>query len=301
LFVDTSILKKHILLVSIIVVYPAMVGYKIEEIFKLSNRRLIAISMVFNFLFLPVLAYALGSIFLLQAPLLFAGLLIIALLPTANMTIAFTAMAKGNVPGAVQINVLGLIAGALLTPWYLLFMLGQYIPIDILATLKTIATVIFVPLLAGIITYYFLLKKYNEKKFNSRLKPYFLAASAWGMVYIIFASISVNAQRIISRPDLIFMALLVLVLFYVVIYLVSIIIGKYCLNARDSLALIFGSALRNLAIAMGVAATAYGPDAALIVALAFIIQPPAASVFLRINEKYNLLQAKTELKGGKIE
>ncbi len=275
-----------------IVVYPAMVGYKIEEIFRLTDKKLIAISMALNFLFIPLLAYALGSIFFRQDPLLFAGLLIISLLPTSNMTIAFTAMAKGNVPGVIQINVLGLIAGAVLAPWYLLVMLGQYIPIDIFATFKTIGTVIFVPLLLGIITYYFLLKKYSEKEFNTKLKPYFLAASAWGMVYIIFTSISVNACRIISRPDLLLTALIVLLLFYAITYLVSIKIGNYYLSTKDSIALVFGSVLRNLAIAIGLAAAAFGSDAVLIVALAFLIQPPAASFFVRMNEKKHLLPTK---------
>lgn len=292
LIIDTSGLRKYILLVSIIVVYPAMVGYKIGEILKLSHRRLISISMLLNFIFIPLLAYALGGIFFRQTPFFLAGLLIISLLPTSNLTIAFTAMTDGNVPGAIQINFLGLITGALLAPWYLLLMLGQYIPIDILTVFKTIATVIFVPLLLGTLTYYYLLKKYSEKEFNTKLRPYFLAASAWGMVYIIFVSISVNSSRIISRPELLLFMLIVLLFFYAIIYLASVQIGKHYLNTKDSIALIFGSALRNLAIGIGLAATAFGPDAVLLVTLAFVIQPPLASLFMRMNQKYDLLQAK---------
>jgi predicted Na+-dependent transporter len=118
-----------------------------------------------------------------------------------------------------------------------------------------------------------------------------LAASAWGMVYIVFTSISVNSSRIISRPDLLLMMLIVLLLFYGIIYLVSVKIGRRYLNTKDSIALIFGSVLRNLAIGIGLAATAFGPDAALLITLAFIIQPPAASLFMRINKKYGLLSS----------
>ena len=291
LIIDTSVLKKYILLVSIIVIYPAMVGYKIQEILKLSNSRLIVISILLNFIFIPFLAYILGGVFFRQAPFFLAGLLIISLLPTSNLTIAFTAMTEGNVPAAIQINVLGLIMGALLAPWYLLLMMGQYIPIDLFTIFKTIATVIFIPLVMGTATYYLLLRRYTEKEFNTRLKPYFLAASAWGMVYIVFTSISVNSSRIISRPDLLLMMLIVLLLFYGIIYLVSVKIGRRYLNTKDSIALIFGSVLRNLAIGIGLAATAFGPDAALLITLAFIIQPPAASLFMRINKKYGLLSS----------
>ena len=99
-------------------------------------------TMALNFLAIPVIAYLLGVGFLLKDPQLFAGLAITALLPTGNMTIAFTMLAKGNVPAAIKSTTLGLLLGSLLAPWYLLVMVGKYVPVDIWLTLKTISLVV---------------------------------------------------------------------------------------------------------------------------------------------------------------
>lgn len=82
------------------------------------------------------------------------------------------------------------------------------------------------------------------------------------------------------------------VAFFLINYIISIFIGRTFFNREDALALLFGTALRNLAIAMGIAATAFGPNAALMVSLAFIIQPQAAAWFIKVNEKYKIFNKK---------
>jgi len=289
LMVDTSALKKFILPVTILMIYPAMIGFRIREIFNLSHTRLMLTSLGINFVLVPLLAYLLGTAFLLSEPQLFAGLAITSLLPTSNMTIAFTMFAKGNVPGAVKLTVLSLVLGSLLAPWYLLAMVGKYIPIDVLKTMQTIMLVVFLPLIMGTVTYSHILKKYTQEQFNQKIKPYLPAATAWGMVYIIFTSISSNAKYIVSRPDLLLLALTAQVIFYVLNYLMAIKISRSFFKQKDSITLVFSTVLRNLSIAIGLAATAFGSNAALMVSLAFLIQGQAGAWFIKLNEKYKIL------------
>jgi len=213
LLIDTSNLKKYILIVTVLMIYPTMIGFKLREVFNLSQGRLVITAMLLNLLVVPCLAYLLGIGFLLREPELFAGLAITSLLPTSNMTIAFTMLAKGNVPGAIKLTTIGLLLGSLLAPWYLLGMVGKYVPVNIWLTLKTIALVILLPLLMGVGTYSLLLKRYSPEDFQKKIKPYLPRASAWGMVFIIFTSISTNAPRIVSRWDTFVTALLVQVIF----------------------------------------------------------------------------------------
>ena len=42
----------------------------------------------------------------------------------------------------IKITVFGLIIGSLLTPWYLLIMVGKYVDVNILETIQTIAFII---------------------------------------------------------------------------------------------------------------------------------------------------------------
>lgn len=50
---------------------------------------------------------------------------------------------------------------------------------------------------------------------------------------------------------------------------------------------------RNLAISIGLAATAFGVATAFKVSLAFLFQDQSAAWFIRLNEKYNILPEDT--------
>jgi predicted Na+-dependent transporter len=178
-------------------------------------------------------------------------------------------------------------------------MVGKYVPIDILLTLKTITLVILLPLVFGVITFSLLLKKYSLEHFQKNIKPYLPAASSWGMVLIIFISISINAPRIMSSLDLFLVALVVQIVFYGINYFLGIVVGRMMFATQDALTLVFSTALRNLSISIGLAATAFGPNAALMVSLAFLIQGQAAAWFIKLNERYGLLGRKMEHQASK--
>ena len=290
LLVDTDFLKRYILPVTVIVmIYPTMIGFKTSEIVNTKHAKLLLAASVINFIAVPLLAYVLGVLFLLRDPQLFAGLAIASLLPTSNMTIAFTHFGRGNIPAAVKLTVISLVAGSLLAPWYLLVMIGGYINIDVLSMLKTVSIVIFLPLFMGITTYYFIMKKYTKEEFEVSVKPYLPAVTSWGMVYVIFTGMSTNARTIVSKPGLLLVSLLVWVIFYAVNYLVSIKVGRRYFNRQDAVTLVFGTVLRNLAISIGLAAAVFGVTAAFMVSLAFLFQGQSAAWFVRLNEKYSIL------------
>jgi len=294
ILVDTSTLRQFILPITVLMIYPTMIGFKANEVFNLSHGKLLVTVMLLNFLLIPALAYLLGTQFLLNDPQLFTGLAITALLPTSNMTIAFTMLSKGNVPAAIKMTTIGLLLGSFLAPWYLYFMVGKYVPVDILATVKTISIVIIIPLLFGMLTYNYLLRKYSQERFQKQIKPYLPAASTWGMVLIVFISMSMNAKRIASHLDIFAVAFAVQLIFYGVNYIIAIIIGRNLFEEKDSLTLVFSTVLRNLSISIGLAAAAFGSNAALMVSLAFLIQGQAAAGFIKLNQKYHLLVPKSK-------
>ncbi len=287
---DTSPLKHLILPVTFIMIYPSMIGFNARDIFNLSHGKLLAVVILINFLFVPALAYLLGTQFLLNDPQLFAGLAITALLPTSNMTIVFTMISRGNVTASIKMTTLGLLLGSILAPWYLYFMVGKYVPVDILSTSKTIVLVIAIPLILGMLTYKYLTRNYSQEYFEKQIKPYFPAVSSWGMILIIFISVSMSSPRISSNLDVFLVAFLVQLMFYAANYIIAVCIGRKCFEEQDSLTLVFSTVLRNLSISIGLAATAFGPNAALMVSLAFLIQGQTAAWFIKLNEKYGLLR-----------
>jgi ACR3 family arsenite efflux pump ArsB len=292
LLTDTSGLARFVLPVAMLMIYPTMIGFGIGEVANLSHVRLLIASLGVNFVAVPILAYALGVVLLAPRPELFAGLAIASLLPTSNMTIAFTMLGKGNVPAAVNLTVISLILGALLSPWYLLVMVGQSVPLDVGAVFQTIFLVIVVPLVLGVGTFSLLMRRYTRQEFAKQIKPYLAAATTWGMTYIMFVGMSVNARKIVANPEVLLLALGVQVLFYLANYVMSIALGRRFFTRDDALVLVFTTVLRNLSISLGMAATVFGPDAALMVAMAFIFQGQSAAWFLRLEKKWPVLVRK---------
>ncbi|HLR79625.1 MAG TPA: bile acid:sodium symporter [Bacillota bacterium] len=284
--VDTSFLQPTILFGTIVMIYATMVGFQFKELTSLKGTKVLVLSIIINFAIIPFVAYLLGKGLLQQYPFMFAGLALSSLLPTSGMTISWTAIHKGNVPAAVKLTVFGLILGSLLTPWYLLAMVGQYVDVNILDTFKTIALVVFLPMVLGQITFKMLMKKYTYEQFKKGIKPNFGPLSIWAMLYVIFVSISMKAQMILENLQLILIALIVLIIFYGLNYVISTVTAKKFLNREDGIALVNGTVLRNLSIAIGLAATSFGAEAALIVTLAFIVQQQSITYYGKIANKH---------------
>ncbi|AVX20214.1 Arsenite efflux pump ArsB, ACR3 family [Carboxydocella sporoproducens DSM 16521] len=282
---DTSFLKKYILVATVLMIYPTMIGFKIKEAFDLSHWQVLVTSLLLNFIVIPGIAYILGKTLLTNEPLLFAGLVLASLLPTSGMTISWTMLFKGNVAAAVKITAISLILGSLLAPWYLLVMVGKLIPVNVQQTFITIALVVFLPMLLGNITYRWLMKKYTQQEFQQKIKPIFPSASVWAMLFVIFSSISMKAKMIVENPGLIGQALTVLAVFYLLNFFLSTVVGKLLLKRNDAVALVYGTVMRNLSLSLGLAVTTFGPKAALIVTLAFILQVQGAAWYGKMAEK----------------
>ena len=218
----------------------------------------------------------------------------IALFPTSGMTISWTMLNKGNVAAAIKITAISLIVGSVLAPVYLSVALGTLVEIDLLETFLTIAQIVILPMILGSITNQVILKFVNEEDYKTRIKPIFPALSVWPMLFIIFSSISMKANAIASRPDLLLKIILIPFIFYVFNFLVSTIVVRLFFNRYDGYALVYGSVMRNLSIALGLAMTSFGADTALIITVAFILQVKSAAWFGKLSSQYNWLENKVK-------
>ena len=162
---------------------------------------------------------------------------------------------------------------------------GTVVEIDIFHVGRTIAMVVFIPLILGIITYRLLLVKYSEEEFKKNIKPLLPAFSSWAMVYIIFTSMSMKATMIFSYPALLVNGLLSLAIWYALVVLICAVVGRFAFNRTDAITLLMNVELRNLAISIGLAVTAFSPQTGMMVALAFLFQQQAVIWFCKFEKK----------------
>ncbi|NTU98336.1 MAG: arsenic resistance protein, partial [Chlorobiaceae bacterium] len=160
---NPSFLRWTILPLTFLMVYPMMVTMDVNELLKPGGGKLQRVTLGINFLLMPAIGYATGLLFFAHQPMVRLALLLTSLLPTSGMTISWTGFAKGNVPAAVKMTVVSLIAGSLLAPLYLKILLGTVVEIPLQQVFLQIALIVFLPLLLGALTRRWLVASFGEQ------------------------------------------------------------------------------------------------------------------------------------------
>jgi len=281
-------LKQAILPLTFLMVYPMMVNLNIKQVFKGGAIKLQLTTQLINFLIIPFVGLAIGKLFFPDSPFVVLGLLLTALLPTSGMTISWTGFAKGNMPAAVQMTVIGLVLGSVLTPLYLQLLLGASISIPLFKVFQQIFIVVFLPMVLGYATQWLLVRKYGQARYQKDIKAKFPPISTLGVLSIVFVAMALKAKLIVEQPLSLLAYLAPLAILYAVNFLLSTVVGKYFFNRADGIALVYGSVMRNLSIALAIAMTVFGEKGssiALIIALAYIIQVQAGAWYVKFTSK----------------
>lgn len=285
--VPTDWLKMLVIPLTFLMVYPMMVSLKLAKLFEGGDGRALGMAQVINFAIIPFVAFGLGKLFFPEQPYYAIGMLLAALLPTSGMTISWTGFAGGNLPAAVKMTVLGLILGSLATPFYLQWLMGAEVPVDLWAVFRQIAVIVFLPMLAGHFTQSYLVGKHGQKAFQADWAPRFPPFSTLGVLGIVFVAIALKAGEIASRPAELLQLVLPLACLYFANYLLSSLLARILLPRGDAIALVYGTVMRNLSIALALAMNSFGPagsDAALVITLAYVIQVQSAAWYVRLTD-----------------
>jgi ACR3 family arsenite efflux pump ArsB len=287
-YLEVAFLQNWILPLTILMIYPMMVTLNIRSILSGCNYRLEAATQTINFLAIPLVAFLLGRVFFATQPLTALGLFLIALLPTSGMTISWTGLAKGNVPVAVKMTIIGLVMGVLATPIYIKVFMGEVVTVSFTKIIQQVLTVVFIPMILGYLTQRALIKRYGLPKFQSEIKPFFPSVTTLAVLGIIFVAMALKARSVIQNPQAILGMILPLVVFYLINFIIASLAGKTFFSRDDAIALVYGSVMRNLSVALAIAMVAFGKDGveiALIIAVAYIIQVQAAAGYLRLTDR----------------
>lgn len=288
LFFTSDFLKMLIIPLTFLMVYPMMVNLNIKKVFEGGDLKAQWLTQIINFCIIPFLAYFVGLIFFKNNPYMALGLLLAGIVPTSGMTISWTGFAKGNLEAAVKMTVIGLTIGSIATPFYVKFLMGATIEIDFFKVMQQIVIIVFLPMIAGFVTRQTLIKKYGQKKFKQNIGPKFPAVSTLGVIGIVFIAMALKAKGIAASPGMLLYILIPLLIIYTFNFLLSSIIGKIFLPRGDAIALVYGSVMRNLSIALAIAINAFGKEgasAALVVAIAYIIQVQSAAWYVKFTDR----------------
>jgi len=204
------------------------------------------------------------------------------------MTISWTGFAKGNVEAAVKMTVIGLILGSLATPVYVRLLMGADIDMDLWLVVRQIFLIVFLPMIAGHLTQCQLLKRYGQDAFQKRMAPRFPALSTLGVLGIVFVAMALKARSVLQSPEILLAIFAPILIIYALNFALSTWIGKRLLPRGEAIALVYGTVMRNLSIALALAINAFGPQgagAALVVAMSYVVQVQAAAWYVKYTDR----------------
>lgn len=236
------------------------------------NRRVVGTSLAVNFVWNPLLAVALGALFLRDRPALWVGLLMLIVTPCTDWYLVFTDIAGGDVPLATSLLPYNLVLQLLLLPVYLYAFAGALVSLPLDLLVESVLLVLVVPLVAAPVVRRGLVGRKGESWFDGAV------ASRLAPVQILFLCLAIAAmfasqgEVVVEEPGVLALIAVPVLVFYVVNFLLGLGIGRALGFSYEEVACFDCTILsRNSPTALAIAVVAF-PDEPLI-PLALVIGP----------------------------
>ena len=257
-----------------LMIYPAMTNVRIGDIGNaLKAKKQLAIVLFFNFALAPFFMLLLANLFV-GDPEFHTGVVLYGLAPCIAMVIVFTYLAKGNNALALVLVAFNSILQMILIPVYASLLIGN-VNFDVFIVAESVILYLGIPLIFGVMTRRFGVKRYGEKEFENKFTPILSALSIIGLLFTLIVMFSLKGDVILETPGIILIIALPITIFFIIMFAVVYLVSwKLKLNYEDSVACAFNSTGRDFEIAIAIAITAFTPAVALATVVGPLIEVP---------------------------
>jgi ACR3 family arsenite transporter len=254
----------------LLMMYPVLAKVRYREIGLITaDRRMMAASLVLNWVVGPALMFALAWLLLPDQPAYRTGVILVGLARCIAMVLIWNDLACGDREMAavlVALNaVFQVLAYAALGVFYLNVLPGwlgldtQSLDVSMATIAKTVAVFLGIPLVAGYLTRTFGERAHGQEWYETRLLPKIAPVALYGLLFTVVVLFALQGDTITNEPlDVARIALPLLAYFAVMWFGAFAISRRLHLSYERTSALAFSAASNDFELAIAVAIGVFG-------------------------------------------